>query len=373
MSTKKYVSITERVGPILHIPYLVKQSLGSNYLLQYITSVSSDGPESNAKVIRVAKNRCTEISKEEAVALFNVLQQYDESILSQLDLSKIGIAKASTEGSFVIHIRPKTTTTAAAGGDKWWKGLSKEDQKAYIKAHPNSKYAHNAKKLAEEKPATKKAPASVYTSVKSLFGEKLKNVPKEHAEFFEHEQDKPGSEERKGMAKHIHTNKHDIIKNIKGQFKEWKDGCGAIGKLAQGKSISAHEKKALKGLLIDAAVTAAAITVTGGFAHGAALAMKHVGFDIVKDVVLKSVIRGTAKAMGASMGHTGALVGLQVLASAADNKKKKQIDQDKLNDKILSQIVDQLAKFMESGDIPQDAWEKAIDELSAKNKKTKKR
>jgi hypothetical protein len=222
-----------------------------------------------------------------------------------------------------IHIRPRAL--AAVGDDKWWKSQTKEQQRAYIRAHPNSKYARNAKRAALEpadKPKNRPDPEKVYTSVKSMMGEKLKHVPKEHAEFFEQEQDKPGSEERKGIAKHIHTNKKQIMDNIKSQFKEWGDGCGAISKLATGKKISDHEKKALKGLLIDAAVIAGAITVTGGFAHGAALALKHVGFDVVKDVILKSVIRGTAKAMGASMGVTGVNGVIMTLASIPSKKMR---------------------------------------------------
>jgi hypothetical protein len=149
-----------------------------------------------------------------------------------------------------IHIRrPNALAATGIGGDdKWWKGLTKEQQKAYIKAHPNSKYAHNAKKaLVEQKKDTTKKSASVDApSIKSVFGDKVKALPEEHKEFFENEGDKPGSKERKNIANHIRTNKHEIIKHIKGQFKEWGDGCGAIGKLATGKSISDHEKKLLR-------------------------------------------------------------------------------------------------------------------------------
>lgn len=36
------------------------------------------------------------------------------------------------------------TFAAETAADKWWDGLSKKEQQAYIKAHPRSKYARNA-------------------------------------------------------------------------------------------------------------------------------------------------------------------------------------------------------------------------------------
>lgn len=263
------------------------------------------------------------------------------------------------EKRIVIHIRSK----AVAADDSWFYDMPKEKQKEYIEQHPNSKFAKQALKEKEKSPKAKKSGG---ISIKSIFGDKVKALPEEHREFFEKEQDKPGSGERKGIAKHVRTNKGEIVKHIKGQFKEWGDGCGAIAKLASGKKISDHEKKALKALVIDAAVIAGAITVTGGFAHGAALAMKHVGFDVLKDVVLKSVIRGTAKAMGASMGHTGALVALETVASSNASKAEQQ------NEKILGMLVDKLADFIENGEIPQDVWEKALDELGKTKPKKRK-
>jgi hypothetical protein len=387
--------------------------------------------------------------------------------------------------SITVHIIKRPVVTAAINSDKWWKSLTKEQQKEYIEQHPNSKFARNAKKPEPpphhkiRKGGKKDLPKNLH-SVKEIFMEKLEEIHEEDKAFFEHGGDAPNSEERRGVAKHIRTNRHEIIHNIKGQFKEWKDGCGAITKLATGKKISTHEKKALKGLLIDAAVIAGAITVTGGFAHGAALAMKHVGFDVLKDVVLKAVIRGTTKAMGASMGHTGALVGLHALATdklarekfgreleqagwfdfLSKEKKEEYLDKhpasqlvkqarteynrnaelvvkpmapgshwygvfgisgscylrdvtkqkaqkyadeqneikkgagarthqqqqhnirhayaasskDKIdiNDKVLQLIVDQLAEYMEKGDIPKNTWEKVLGDLSKKVKKKKK-
>jgi hypothetical protein len=50
----------------------------------------------------------------------------------------------------------------------------------------------------------------------------------------------------------------------------------------------------------------------------------------------------------------------------------KPIDKDKLNDKILSKLVDQIAKMAESHDFSGDTWNKVLEELSIKGKKKKK-
>lgn len=42
----------------------------------------------------------------------------------------------------MIHIaKLEKMVQAEVAADKWWDGLSKKEQQAYIKAHPRSKYA----------------------------------------------------------------------------------------------------------------------------------------------------------------------------------------------------------------------------------------
>jgi septal ring factor EnvC (AmiA/AmiB activator) len=41
-------------------------------------------------------------------------------------------------------ISVRIVTTAAGAGEAWWNNQSKEQKAAYIKAHPNSKYAKQA-------------------------------------------------------------------------------------------------------------------------------------------------------------------------------------------------------------------------------------
>jgi hypothetical protein len=285
---------------------------------------------------------------------------------------KLQVTISAAGGGKSTHDHPKGLSKPASSGDNWFDRLSEDEQTEYIESHPNSKYAKNIHRVDHEDQSdkSKKKSGSDTKNPKAMrhvLADKIKVLPKKHKEFFETEQDQPNSEQRSGIAKHIRLNHKEIVKHMKGQIVEWKDGCGAIAKLATGKSISAHEKKALKALVIDASVIAASVAVTGGFAHGAALALKHVGFDVLKDVVLKTVIRGTTRAMGASTGVTG-LVGLEALATTAASKK---VNPDRINDKIMSMLVKQLAAYIEKGDIPKEAWDKAIDELAATNRKRK--
>lgn len=260
--------------------------------------------------------------------------------------------------------------------DSWFDNLTAKQQKEYIELHPNSKYARNAKSKIVQTPSgpsrgikqdkdavpNKKVKKPVAPPVHKKFHKEIATLDREDRDFFKTEQDRPKSKVRTALAKHIRTSHREIAHQVKNQVAEWKDGCKAIGKLAQGKEISNHEKKALKALVIDAAVTAASVAVTGGFAHGAALAIKHTAFDVLKDVVLKSTLRSTAHAMGTS----GALTGGMVLLSAIASSKTKG---DTAEDKILATLIKKLADYIEKGEVPEGAWQAAIEDLNKKSKK----
>jgi len=44
------------------------------------------------------------------------------------------------------------------------------------------------------------------------------------------------------------------------------------------------------------------------------------------------------------------------------------LNEEELNEKILENLVEQIAVFIENGDIPNEAWEKALDELAERGK-----
>jgi len=256
-------------------------------------------------------------------------------------------------------------TTAQASSLDWWEGLTKIQQKNYLEQHPNSKFGKlgkHAPDKTEKKGHEDKPKKSKITRLKEAFAPEIKKLQKSDRQFFETDQHLPKSEARSGLAKHIRHSHKEIISPIKGQVKEWHTGCGAITKIASGKSINEHEKKALKALVVDATLLTASLAVTGGFSHGIALALKHTAFDVLKDVVLKATIRSTTKAMGASAGLTGVPEVLEMLASS----KTKE---DKEAEKILKTLINKIADYIEKGDISEDTWNKAIKDLQKKKKK----
>ena len=291
----------------------------------------------------------------------------------------------------ITIVRPYTL---AAEDMEWWESQTKEFQKKYIAAHPNSKYAKASKYKKQQETVKKshkpedhtqpkhkvvrhKKPAVVKSKIREKCADKIKRLAPADREFFDTDQHQPNSEKRKAFADHIRTSHKEILAHMKGQVTEWKDGCKAIHKLATGEKLDDHHKKALKSLVKDAVITTAAIAITGGFSHGIALALKHVGFDVLKDVVLKSVIKSTAKANAASFGHTG----MGKLAEhwdtvlntiTASDRGKVMASSKATEERILKELLDKIADMIESGEIPDDAWDKAIDDLE-KSKKAQQR
>ncbi|MFZ4857689.1 MAG: hypothetical protein ACOYL3_14955 [Desulfuromonadaceae bacterium] len=45
-----------------------------------------------------------------------------------------------------------------------------------------------------------------------------------------------------------------------------------------------------------------------------------------------------------------------------------KLNNDELNEQILENLVEQIAVFIENADIPNEAWEKALDELAERGK-----
>ena len=115
-------------------------------------------------------------------------------------------------------------------------------------------------------------------------------------------------------------------------------------KLVNGKELSVHEQEALKSLSKDILITVGSVAVTGGLAHGLTLALSHVGYDAVKDSILKAFAHG--------------IVESSVLAAKGDDS----------DDKMMEKVIEELAKFIENGEIPDASWEHAISELAKANK-----
>ena len=270
----------------------------------------------------------------------------------------------------------KTMLFADAEGN-WWDYMSPEAQKKYISDHPNSMHAKEHLKKEEEKkkkkvsgpkkeenpksdtkdteekktPANPSEPGSPALVRKESFAVRLKSMlakkqvhPEDH-KMFEDGGEQRGSKQRVKIAGTVKKSTSRIIDHLKTQGKEWKHGVSAIKKLASGGTLTDHDKEALKAISKDILITVGSVAVTGGLGHGMALALGHVGYDLVKDSILKSLAHGV---VGAKVNSR-----IPVIALSSDEK-------------LMEKIIHELADFIANGDIPDEAWEKAVSDLSKK-------
>lgn len=244
--------------------------------------------------------------------------------------------------------RTYVVETAKSNGD-WFHSMSKEQQEGYLEDHPDSQYAKEAKKSDEHDGATtnskdkttesKEAPKS---STEHLVKD-AKNLSPEDKKFFTDGSTEPGSPSRKSVARHVKAKSKGIVAHLKATSKEWHTGCKAIHKLIKKTPLTEHDKTALKNVSKDLLAAVGSVVVTGGLASGLVLAMSHMSLDIVKDAVLKSFATG--------------LVESKLLLLSANDK------QEAAYEKMMIKLVEQLAKFIEEGDIPQPVWKKAVERL----------
>jgi hypothetical protein len=139
-----------------------------------------------------------------------------------------------------------------------------------------------------------------------------------------------------------------LVSAIKRQVKEWKGGCAAIKKLAKREELTPHDTAALKALVKDVLYTMGSVAIGGGLAHGIVAAAHHVGYDVVKDLILKSIA------------HT-----------AVENASVGVVTAALTDDKALKAVIDALADAIENGKIPKDAWVKSMGYKKAQPKDSK--
>ena len=252
--------------------------------------------------------------------------------------------------------------------------MDPDQKRAYIQKYPGSRYANKPiGKSDKEKP--KKAPskpddahkapppkpepsshekAEEPPQAKKPLAHRLKNlftkhpIPAEDKKFFDEGGAEPGSEQRRAAGKLIKDKSVAIIDHLKGQHKEWKHAMKAVHKLASGKhaEMEHHEKKALKSVSRDLLISVASVAITGGLAHGVGMVIMHLGTDVVRDAILKA-------------GFHGAVHGNVFDMMVASNK----------DEEFLKKVIAELVKMIESGEIPDAAWEAAIKELSKEHSK----
>jgi hypothetical protein len=79
------------------------------------------------------------------------------------------------------------------------------------------------------------------------------------------------------------------------------------------------------------------------------------GLDMIRDSVLKAAAHAVVT-KAALMHH--------VLATGGDPDKG---DADSIDDRLMEALLEEVTKFIESGDIPEEAWSKAMSEMDMKD------
>ena len=172
----------------------------------------------------------------------------------------------------------------------------------------------------------------------------LKKMPSTAAKFFHDGGTAPGSNERRTAAQHVRDKSKAFAKHLVHQGKEVKDGVHAIGKLVHTRSwsgLSDHDRHAIKALGVEAGMLVGGIAVSGGLAHlvhaPAMIALKHLGGHWAAEAAMKAA------------GH--AVLHASTETAGLDEQK------------VLTQFINALADMLESGDIPEDAWDKTADDI----------
>ena len=159
---------------------------------------------------------------------------------------------------------------------EWFDSLSPTQQSQYLELHPNSKFAKDKQEKKE------------YAPVKEMHKHDV-----EMHKFFHGDSIKPGSKLRRSLGSMIKSKAKGVVKRIALEVKNFKAAGTAAGKLLTGKDVSAHEKEALKEVLIRAALVTTTVALTGGMGlafshllpHLADDFMKHTASGIAEDVL----------------------------------------------------------------------------------------
>lgn len=132
-----------------------------------------------------------------------------------------------------IHRLQATVVKAdtAIKPSEWWDNLPREQKETYLENHPNSKYAEQALKEAQE--TNYQAPAQL----------------------------QPGSKERKNVASKIAAASPNIAKTLKHAFPKVTAASGALSNLAKGEKLDHEQKETLHELGAMALKTALSHTI----------------------------------------------------------------------------------------------------------------
>ncbi len=246
----------------------------------------------------------------------------------------------STIASYKEAYRTLVVADSFSKEDAWFFKMSKEKQLEYLREHPHSKFSKSqfSKNKAEDekKALTTEAPKPV-----KKMSSAIKDFNEEQKAFFKKEGHRPGSEERRSASKLIKDKAKGIVTALKGESKEWKTAAGALRKMKKGEKLDHHDKAALKAIALHTGIVAGEIAVTGGLAHGIAVALPHLASGMLS--------------------HSLAINFGKAAAYASVKASKEQTD-----DELLEELVHMFAKGVEDAPMKSSHWIEAIKNITPK-------
>jgi len=224
-----------------------------------------------------------------------------------------------------------------------------------LSAHAKESSTEGLQKVAEDKnsePQLQQAAQQeltergVESSYKQKLKEKAKDWHKKQIEYYQSGQLEPNSEDRKGLKNLLIKKKDGIIKALKEEVHEFKEAGSGLKKFFNGETdkMTSHEKKAIKTISIHLGIVIGSMALTGGLAGAASKGIGALGKGIVAHYLEHA---GLTK-----IGH--------VLAFA---KAEGELTDEEI-DKILSHLIDEILKHIESGNISEEDWLKIGDKSS---------
>lgn len=244
----------------------------------------------------------------------------------------------------------------AGAADEWWESLSKKQQEQYIKLHPRSKYAKQARDPQQEKPAAKKKTPNAGEQKKRVakpkseqkpesekisFRDKLSKIApatlkKIGAHFMKSGESKPNSKTRRSFGDALKAKSKVLVDHIKSDIKTFGHAGKALHKIVKGKELDDSDKHAIKHALMDSLSMIAWTAIGGGLSLGVAHALPH----LAEHFVANMIISGGAKA----------LIIASVVTASEDH------------DKYMENVVNAFADYIKEGDISGETWNAAFGE-----------
>jgi hypothetical protein len=193
-----------------------------------------------------------------------------------------------------------------ADAASWFDSLSQEQQKEYLKLHPDSKYADDVKTgEKDEKPIPLR---NKDIPVKKKYKHEIqkqthpaKNIPKalpKEVEHFAHsEAAHAGSKERRSLGQMIKAKAKGIVKHLVDEVKEAGVAGHAVTKLLRGKPTTPEEQHAMKATATRLVIVIGSMAIGGGLVAAMGEGIKVVAKEIANDFLAHGLINATEKTL----------------------------------------------------------------------------